>query len=256
MSSTALTVSQVARLARCTVRALHHYDELGLLSPSARSASGYRLYDDDDLARLREILLLRQLGVGLDAIAEMLRAAPAERRAALVRQRERLLAQRAQTDAVLRALDATLASLEGVPTMSPEQTLSDVTQFDHAAHADEARERWGDTDAYRESARRTRTYDRATWDAIKAEHGQIVLDLAALLRAGAPADGAPAMDAAEAARRHIDRWFYPCPPAMHAQLGEMYVADPRFAAFYEQVAPGLAAYVRDAIRANAARHDQ
>ena len=85
MSSTALTVSQVARLARCTVRALHHYDELGLLSPSARSASGYRLYDDDDLARLREILLLRQLGVGLDAIAEVLRAAPAERRAAQVR---------------------------------------------------------------------------------------------------------------------------------------------------------------------------
>lgn len=126
-------------------------------------------------------------------------------------------------------------------------------EFDPRAHEAEARERWGNTDAYRESARRTASYTPEQWDAIKAELDVIEARMAALLAAGTPAHDPAAMDAAEDARLHIHRWYYPCSHAMHAGLAEMYTADPRFRAHYEDRAAGLAQFVADAIRANATR---
>ena len=120
-------------------------------------------------------------------------------------------------------------------------------------YADEARERWGDTPQYQESQRRTATYTGADWDEIRRAGGEIEQALGAALRAGEPATGDTATDLAERHRLHIDRWFYPCPPQTHTGLGDMYVADARFTAHYEEVAPGLARYLRDAIHANAAR---
>lgn len=120
-------------------------------------------------------------------------------------------------------------------------------------YAGEARERWGHTDAYKESARRTKRYKPDDWAKIKAEGEAVEAALAALLRAGEPADGVQAMDQAERARLHIDRWFYPCSHRMHVGLADMYTADARFTAHYEERAPGLAAFVATAIRANARR---
>ncbi len=120
-------------------------------------------------------------------------------------------------------------------------------------YADEARERWGHTEAYRESARRAKRYTPDDWTRIKAEGDAVEAGMAELLRAGEPADGAKAMDLAEQARLHIDRWFYPCSPTMHAGLAEMYTADGRFTAHYEEREKGLAAFVATAIKANAAR---
>ena len=110
-----------------------------------------------------------------------------------------------------------------------------------------------DTDAYRESARRTKGYTKADWQAIKAE-GQAAVDaVVGAMRAGKPADSPEAMDAAEMHRAQIDRWFYPVSSEMHVGLAEMYLADPRFTETYEKIAPGLARYLHDAIKANAAR---
>jgi len=125
---------------------------------------------------------------------------------------------------------------------------------DHqATYGQEARERWGDTDAYRESMRRTRGYAKADWKKIQDEAEANEARMAALLTAGADPGGAEAMDGAEAMRQHIGRWFYPCDYPMHAGLADMYEADPRFAAHYDNRAPGLAAFVAAAIRANARR---
>ena len=107
-------------------------------------------------------------------------------------------------------------------------------------------------DAYKESARRVGGDGELQWGEIKARAQEIERLFAELKRSGQPAEGEPARGAAEQARLHIDDWFYPCSQEMHRALGEMYVADPRFAANYEKVEPGLAAYVRDAIIANAA----
>ncbi|HSG09444.1 MAG TPA: TipAS antibiotic-recognition domain-containing protein [Longimicrobiales bacterium] len=117
----------------------------------------------------------------------------------------------------------------------------------------EVQERWGRTDAYKESARRTRSYKAADWAHIKAESERIEAGMAELMQAGEAAEGVGAMDQAELARLHIDRWYYPCSHRMHAGLADLYVSDPRFAAHYEERVQGLASFVASAIRANAAR---
>jgi hypothetical protein len=138
-------------------------------------------------------------------------------------------------------------------TIHTDREVTMNTEFDPKAHEAEAQERWGGTDAYQESRRRTRDYSPEQWQAIKAELDGIEARLAALLSSGAAPDSPAAMAAAEAARLHIDRWFYPCNHAMHAGLAEMYTADDRFKAHYDDRAEGLAHFVADAIRANAVR---
>ncbi|GAA1545884.1 hypothetical protein GCM10009827_077510 [Dactylosporangium maewongense] len=120
-------------------------------------------------------------------------------------------------------------------------------------YAEEAEQRWGQTEAYRQSAERTAKYTPQDWERIKAE---AAANTAAFTRAfvdGEPAQGEPAMDLAEAHRQHISRWFYDCGSELHRGLGDMYVADPRFTANYDTDHPGLAQFIRDAIHANAAR---
>jgi len=125
-----------------------------------------------------------------------------------------------------------------------------MSDFDHARYEAEARERWGGTDAYQESARRTKRYTKEDWARINAAQEGIEAGFADAMAAGDPPEGERARHLAEQARLHIDRWFYPCSHRMHAGLAEMYVADPRFRAHYDDRAPGLAGYVAAAIRAN------
>jgi MerR family transcriptional regulator, thiopeptide resistance regulator len=253
MSGKARTVSQVARLAHVTVRALHHYDEIGLLVPSDRSRAGYRLYSDADLTRLREIVLFRELGFSLEAIAQVIDEPPATRVAALRAHRGRLVAEEQRTRNLIRAVDAAARALEGGETMTSDDMFDGFEEFAKGPYADEARERWGHTEAWAESQRRTRTYRKEDWAAIKAEAESIGLEFAAALDAGASPDSTQAMDVAERARLHIDRWFYPLTHEGHVMLGRMYVSDPRFTETYERIRPGLAAFVAAAIEANAAR---
>lgn len=248
-------VKEVARLAGVSVRALHHYDELGLLVPSARTGSGYRLYDDEDLLRLQQILIGRELGMPLEEIQRSLDDPSFDRRAALERQRKELAARADRTAAMLRAVDAALAALtdEGGKTMkemSKEEITALFDGFDPSRYEDEARERWGNTDAYKESARRTSRYTKADWERYKAESHAIMSDAAELFRSGAAPDGAEAMAVAERHRLSIDRWFYPCGPEMHAGLADMYEADARFAESIDKYAPGLTPWWSAAIRAN------
>ena len=138
-------------------------------------------------------------------------------------------------------------------SLTPEERFEVFGDTDPTQHAAEAAQRWGDTDAYRESSRRTSRYTKADWQRIMAEGKNIETRLAAALAAGLASDSAMAMDLAEEHRRHISGSYYDCPLEMHRSLADMYVQDPRFTAHYEEVAPGLATYVRDAIQANAAR---
>jgi hypothetical protein len=141
--------------------------------------------------------------------------------------------------------------------MATDQDIIDALDgFDPADHDDEARERWGDTDAYRESARRTKDYDAEQWRTIKAEAAEVATRLAELLAAGELATGAAAMDAAEAHRAHVTRWFYDCTPEIHRGLGAMYVAEPRFTSYWDDREDGLAEFARDAFAANADRLEQ
>jgi DNA-binding transcriptional MerR regulator len=247
----AYTVGEVAQLAHVSVRTLHHYDETGLLAPSARTEAGYRLYTDDDLERLQRILFHRELGMALPEIRAALDDPATDRRAMLREQRALLRERVGRLEAMVRLIDRTLE--QGATPMTNEEMFEVFGDFDPAEHEDEARERWGDTDAYRESARRTRGYGKEDWARYKAASDALNDEIAALVDEGVAPDDPRAMDAVDRHRLLIDEWFYPCSREMHANLGEMYVADPRFTATYEAIRPGMAAWMRDAIAANARR---
>lgn len=117
-------------------------------------------------------------------------------------------------------------------------------------------ERWGDTHAYRESARRTSGYSKADWQRMKAEVDEHNSRLVEAFAVGHAPDSVEAMDLVEEHRQHITRWFYDCPPAMHRALGEMYVTDPRFTKTFEDMTEGLAHWVTEAFAAYAARREE
>lgn len=242
------TVKQVSELAGVTARTLHHYDEIGLLAPSSRSEAGYRLYSYDDLVRLQEILVWRALGFSLAEIKALLDDRQYDRGSALRRQRELVELERERLAASARALDVALEDHEQGRPMK-EATMFDG--FDPSEYADEVRERWGHTGAYQESVARVAGYGETQWSEIRSESERIVRDFAALLGGGEDPRGERGRAVAERHRLHISRWFYPCSLGLHRGLGEMYVSDERFARGYERHAVGLAAYIREAIVANA-----
>jgi DNA-binding transcriptional MerR regulator len=247
------TVGAVARLAGITVRTLHHYDEIGLLRASGRSGAGYRRYGEADLDRLQRILFYRELGFGLDAIRTVMSDSGADAATHLRRQHALLTDRIGRLQRMAAAVEKALEARSMGISLTPEERFEVFGDFNPEDHAAEVEERWGKTDAYRESARRTRGYTKADWQRIKADSQAVGEAYLAAMQGGLPADSVEAMDAAEAARQQITRAFYPCSVAMHVQLAEMYLADPRFTATYEKIAPGMAQYVHDAILANAAR---
>ena len=138
-------------------------------------------------------------------------------------------------------------------SLTPEEKFELFGEGYSEEYEREAEERWGDTEAWAQSQRRTAAYTKEDWVRVQQEADAINGRFAEALGAGVPADSEQTMDVAEEHRQHITRWFYDCPPEMHAGLGRMYVEDERFTATYERIAAGLAQYVSTAVQANAAR---
>jgi DNA-binding transcriptional MerR regulator len=248
------TVGQVARLAGVSVRTLHHYHQIGLLAPSGHSRSGYRQYAESDLDRLQRVLFYRELGFPLDEIVTVL-ADPATDAVEHLRRQHTLLTQRIQrlqgmVTAVERAMEAAKMGI----SLTPEERFEVFGEHDPAKYADEVEQRWGDTEAYRQSTARAARYTKEDWLRIKAAGEDLNRRWAQALASGEPATSERAMDLAEEHRRSINDTFYDCGYPMHRGLAQMYLADPRFTKNYEDIATGLAQYVHDAILANADRH--
>ncbi|MFK4145557.1 MerR family transcriptional regulator [Streptomyces sp. NPDC004065] len=248
------SVGQVAGFAGVTVRTLHHYDEIGLLVPGGRSHAGHRRYSDADLDRLQQILFYRELGFPLEEVAALLDDPDTDPRAHLRRQHELLTDRIEKLRKMAAAVEHALEAREMGINLTPEEKFEVFGDFDPDRYAGEVQERWGDTEAWRQSRRRTASYTKEDWKRINDEQDAIHRRMAGLLEAGEPAGSRAAMDVAEEHRRFVSASFYDCGYEMHTCLGEMYVADPRFTATYESIRPGLAAYLREAILANAARH--
>jgi DNA-binding transcriptional MerR regulator len=245
------TTGEVAQLAGVTVRTLHHYDHIGLLSPGARSESGYRLYTAADLERLQQILFHRDLGFGLDEIRRVMDDPGLDRTSILVEQRRLLEERRTRIEAMIDAVDATITARERGTVMEPEKMFEVFGDFDPRRYQEEAARRWPQT--YAESTQRTAGYSKEEWRQALAETDVIAEGLADLLRAGASPTGLEALDLAESHRQVIDRRFYTCTPEMHRGLGQMYTQDARFTEWWDRLEPGLASFVAEAFEANAAR---
>jgi DNA-binding transcriptional MerR regulator len=247
------TVGEVARLAHVTVRMLHHYDEIGLLVPGERSQAGYRVYSDADLERLQQILFYRELGFPLEEVGSILDAPGDDALDHLRRQRVALEDRIARLQAMVAAVQSAMEAREMGMSLTPEERFEVFGEWPLEEHEKEAAERWGETAAYQESARRTARYTKEDWLRIKANADALDEKLAALVRAGVDPSSQAAMDLAEEHRLQIHETFYDCSHEMHVGLGDMYVADARFNDRYEDLAPGLATFLHEAIRANAAR---
>ncbi|GAA1948168.1 MerR family transcriptional regulator [Microbacterium aquimaris] len=252
------SIQQIARLAGTTSRTLRHYDAIGLLSPSRIGANGYRHYDGDALVRLQRILLLRELGIGLPQIAEVLerRTSPED---ALRVHLEWLRRERERTSRQIASVEATIASLEGGEQMMAEKMFDG---FDHSRHREEVEQRWG-ADAYARGDswwRGMKPDQKAQWQENAA---QLARDWVAAAESGVD-PGSP--EAQDLAGRHV-QWLTGIPgtPAAEpggdvkgyvAGLADMYVADPRFGANYATADGGTegAEFVRDALRVYAEAH--
>lgn len=246
------SAGDLARLSGVTVRTLHHYDRLGLLVPRGRSSAGYRQYSAADADRLGRILAYRACGLALADIASVID--DDEPIGHLRRQLALLDVRRAQLDRQRDTLRRALEARQMGINLDPDEMLAVFGEHDPTPYAQEAEERWGDTDAFRESRRRTSGYTKDDWLTMRDEADAIETELAACRAAAEPAEGARAKAAAERHRAHIDAWFYPCSHEMQVGLAEMYVQDPRFRAHYDDIEAGLADYVHDAIVANALDH--
>ena len=240
-------IGEAAKIARMTVRALQHYDAIGLLSPSFRSKGEYRHYTDDDLKRLHLIRLYRELRLPLAEIQTILDGPEQDGAALLFAHRQRLSADVAETKALIAKIDRAL---------NEDSTMTIPMRFEgfsHGDHEEEAEQRWGETSAWKTSQRRVAKYSKAEMDQAQGEHESLLGEFAGAMASGAAADSPLGLDLAERARLHIDRWYYDLTREGHAQLAQLYRDDPKFQESYERVAPGLAEYVATCIEANAAR---
>ncbi|WP_326698895.1 MerR family transcriptional regulator [Streptomyces sp. NBC_01754] len=235
------SIQEIARRAGTTSRTLRHYGDLGLLLPSRTGANGYRYYDQAALVRLQRIPLLRELGLSLPAVKEVLegqRDTAAALRAhlgLLEQERERIGRQIASVRTTLRGTE------EGKELMAGDM----FDGFDHIVYEEEVTERWG-REAYEKGDRWWRGLGPAERTAFLAEH-----DVLAREYGQAGADGLAAGDEAvqDIARRHC-AWLSATAPATRSYvtgLGAMYVADPRFRKNYDRYGDGTAVLVRDAL---------
>lgn len=238
------TVREVSKLCGISVRTLHYYDEIGLLHPSEVTPAGYRLYGREELSRLQQILFFRELDFSLKEIAEIMNDPAFDARKALLNQKELLLLRQRRLGRLISLVDKTL---EGETKMSFEEfDMSEIREAQEK-YADEVKQRWGGTEAYRESSKKTAEYGAQDWERIEHEANEIYAGFAAH-RSESP--DAPQVQALVGKwQEHISRNFYRCTDEILAGLAEMYVADERFRNSIDAHAPGLAEFMAAAIRA-------
>ncbi len=241
-----MTVKELATLTSVSVRTLHYYDEIGLLKPSRVDANtGYRYYGDDAVLRMQEILFFRELDFPLKTIAELLASPAYDRAEAIAKQRELLILKRERLDRLINALDE--AEKGRIDFMSAFDNHEYETARD--TYAAEVKERWGSTDAYRESQAKTASYSADKWQAVTDGMNTLIAKFAACVQNGTAPDSAEAQALVKEWQAYITDNYYTCTDEILAGLGEMYTADDRFRENIDRHTPGTASFMRDAIRA-------
>ncbi len=239
-----MKINEVARLTGVTVRTLHYYDEIGLLKPSLVTEAGYRLYDKDALETLQQILFFRELEFPLGEIKEIMTNPNYKKQEALIKHKELLTRKRNRLNKLIQLVDDTM---EGASNMSFKEF--DTTDIEKAKkeYAKEVKMRWGNTDAYKESEEKTKSYDGKKWEMMNAESEAIFQEFEKIK------DKEP--DCKEA-RELVVKWqeyittnFYTCTKEILAGLGAMYVADERFTNNIDRFGAGTAAFMSAAIEA-------
>ena len=244
------TIGTAAELTGLSVRALHHYDQIGLLQPSKRTAAGYRLYSTADLERLQRIAFYRELGFDLNDIAGVFADQKITDEDQLRRQRDLLNERISRYQTMLQVIDKELAARNAGISLTPQQRQEVFGGDRLLEHADDARQQWGDTPEFAQRQQRTAQYSAEDWLRLRTELAAINQGLAKAMQQGIPATDPAAMDLAEQLRLHTDRWLHDCDHDTHLGLAEHYRDNHRRGRNYDDMVPGLSQYVYDAIAAN------
>ena len=230
-----MQIKEFAEQIGVSVRTLHYYDEIGLLKPSEVDVqNGYRFYDERSLERMQEILFYRELDFSLKTIAQILSSPDYDKQQALTRQRKLLLAKKERLERLINALDG-LEKGEGFMKNNEYEKLKNE-------YAEEVRQRWGSTDAYKESQQRNTDFNKA---AVLLD--EVFEEFAELDRSGISPDDEAAKIQVEKLQRCITDNFYTCTNEILAGLGQMYAADVRFKNYIDKHGEGTAEFVSQCI---------
>jgi DNA-binding transcriptional MerR regulator len=242
-------VSEVSEIAGISVRTLHHYHQIGLLVPGSVSPAGYRLYTENDLQRLQEILFFKELDFGLEEIKNILSSPDYDRKNALKAHRKLLVEKKKRLDRIIMSVEKTIESMEGGNSMNNKEMFEafDMRELEkhREKYAEETRKKYGSSDAYRESQKRTAKYSKEEWAAIMNKGNEIYKQLVTLMDKD-PSDS-KVQELVGQWRQHITDSFYTCTPEIFRGLGQLYVEDSRFTENIDKFGQGLAKFMSQAI---------
>jgi DNA-binding transcriptional MerR regulator len=237
------SVHQLANLASVSVRTLHYYDEIGLLKP-VRLKNGYRQYGEKELLRLQQILFFRELDFPLEEIQRIMNSRYFDMSIALQDQRKLLELKKKRVNGLIKTIDKTLVKINHEKHMDDEELYGSFTKDEMDRYADEAKKRWGHTDAYRQSQESTKNFSKDDWKNLKEGMDTLTKKLAATMDKG---PRSPEFQDLIDEHYHSLRTFYEPNLEIYRGLANMYVDDSRFKAFYDKYAPGLAEMMREAM---------
>ena len=238
-----MQIKEFAKLTGVSVRALHYYDEIGLLKPAfVDEQNGYRFYDENSLLRMQEILFYSELDFSLKSILEILSSPDYDKQKALAEQRKLLELKKERLERIIDALDG---ATKGKVTM----TAFDNNDYETARkqYENEAKERWGKTEAYKEHAEKTAKYTKDKWQAVNDGLMTIFAKFAECKQNGNTADSDDAQALVKELQNYITENYYTCTKEILAGLGHMYVVDERFKANNDKNGDGTAEFVSKAI---------
>ncbi|GAA4316181.1 MerR family transcriptional regulator [Streptomyces venetus] len=248
-----LTVGQVSALLGVTVRALHHWDEIGLARPSLRTAAGYRLYTTGDLERLHRIVVYREIGLGLDKIGAILDDSTADVPSALRAQRRQVAERIERLQQLSAGLDRMIDAHERGLLLTAEQQAALFGPEWNADWPAQARQRYGDTTQWQQYAERSASRGPEEWRAVTDAVAGVDRALGDAMDAGVT-PGSPEADRLVERHREVFASYFPLSREMQVCLARRYEADPGFAAHYDGIRPGLATWFRRIVDASARAH--
>jgi DNA-binding transcriptional MerR regulator len=243
-----LQVKDVSELAGVSVRTLHHYDAIGLLTPSSTTTAGYRIYSERDLELLQQIMFFKEIGFSLQEVKEILDSPGFNRTKALQAHRELLMEKRERIDRMIRTVDNTIQSIEGGLQME-KKTLFDgfnreKIKEQQEKYGEEARQKYGQ-EIVEAAEQRINSYSDEKLTHMNKSFEDIYNAIAARMDYG-PSDP-EAQEGVQAWHEFIKDGHFECTLAIFRGLGDMYVADERFTANIDKFKPGLAQFMKEAM---------
>jgi len=242
-----MTVKALATLSGVSVRTLHYYDEIDILKPD-RTSSGYRVYGQDHILRLQQILIQKSLGLSLSSIKSSLDDPQFDNVRELQSQKQVLLDRMEHSQTMITAIDAAIAKslhLEKETQMSIKEIFDG---FDPEEYAAEAKEYWGNTESYKASLKRTKSYSQQDWKQIKRAEQSIWETAAKAMVSGLEPASLVAADLVKRHHHHIDHWFYETSDLGYASLADVWESDPRFTNNIDKYGEGLTQWFAAAVR--------